>query len=93
MNLSTVSEDGIAVLPANAHQQAGRDDGRTLIDVLLAEQRRLTTVEKFSQRHDRDDLPPLDGHYRDLIPLSTPAHGNNLPSRSISTNAAVARPA
>jgi formate dehydrogenase iron-sulfur subunit len=59
----------------NAQHQAGLDDGRTLIDDLLAEQRRLTAVEKFSQRHDRDDLPPLDRHYRDLIPFSTPTPG------------------
>lgn len=58
-----------------AQQPTEPDNGRTLIDDLLAEQRRLTAVEKFSQRHDRDDLPPLDRHYRDLIPLSAPTPG------------------
>ncbi|HKS37464.1 MAG TPA: DmsC/YnfH family molybdoenzyme membrane anchor subunit [Verrucomicrobiae bacterium] len=70
-----ISDDAIAVLPVNTQPQAAPDNGRTLIDDLLAEQRRLTAVEKFSQRHDRDDLPPLDRHYRDLIPLATPTPG------------------
>src|SRR6266404_9664199 len=75
VNLSVISDDPIAVLWANAQQHAGPAGGRTLIDDLLAEQRRLTAVEKFSQRHDREDLPPPDRHYRDLLPLSAPTPG------------------
>lgn len=47
----------------------------TLIDELLAEQRRLTAVEKFSRLHDRHDGPLLESHYRDLIPLTAPRPG------------------
>jgi formate dehydrogenase iron-sulfur subunit len=47
----------------------------TLVDALLAEQRTLTAVEKFSQIHQREDGPLLAPHYRDLIPLSAPRPG------------------
>lgn len=59
----------------------GGDDDRdregviTLIDSLLAEQRRLTAVERFSQRHAASTGPALESHYRDLIPLSAPRPG------------------
>jgi formate dehydrogenase iron-sulfur subunit len=46
-----------------------------LIDALLAEQRELTAVERFSQKHERDVLPRQAGQYRDLIPFSKPAPG------------------
>jgi Fe-S-cluster-containing dehydrogenase component/DMSO reductase anchor subunit len=46
-----------------------------LIDALLAEQRELTAVERFSQKHERSLLPQLANHYRDLIPFSRPAPG------------------
>ncbi|HLP75646.1 MAG TPA: DmsC/YnfH family molybdoenzyme membrane anchor subunit, partial [Candidatus Paceibacterota bacterium] len=41
----------------------------------LAEQSRLTAVEKFSQRHCRDALPAQAKFYRDLIPLNKPKAG------------------
>lgn len=44
-----------------------------LIDELLAEQQRLTPVERFAKRHDRADLPAQARYYRDLIPSSLPA--------------------
>jgi formate dehydrogenase iron-sulfur subunit len=47
----------------------------TLVDMLLAEQRTLTAVEKFSQLHQRHQAPLLETHYRDLIPLSAPRPG------------------
>src|SRR5579863_2480399 len=47
----------------------------TLVDMLLAEQRTLTAVEKFSQLHQRHETPLLAPHYRDLIPLSAPRPG------------------
>jgi Fe-S-cluster-containing dehydrogenase component/DMSO reductase anchor subunit len=47
----------------------------TLADMLLAEQRTLTAVEKFSQLHQRHQAPLLAPHYRDLIPLSAPRPG------------------
>ena len=47
----------------------------TLIDQLLAEQQRLTAVEKFAQKHERADFPAQSRYYEDLIPLSRPAPG------------------
>ncbi len=47
----------------------------TLIDELLAEQRRLTAVEKFSRLHDRHEESSLERRYRDLIPLTKPRPG------------------
>jgi Fe-S-cluster-containing dehydrogenase component/DMSO reductase anchor subunit len=48
---------------------------RTLIDELLAEQQRLTAVERFSQRHEGGNVPAQERYYRDLIPLSRPTPG------------------
>ncbi len=48
---------------------------RTLIDELLAEQGRLTAVERFSRKHERGAAPSQARFYRDLIPLSKPAPG------------------
>jgi Fe-S-cluster-containing dehydrogenase component/DMSO reductase anchor subunit len=48
---------------------------RTVIDALLEEQQRLTAVERFSQRHDRGTVPTQARYYRDLIPQSKPAPG------------------
>ncbi|MDQ8192028.1 DmsC/YnfH family molybdoenzyme membrane anchor subunit [Roseibacillus persicicus] len=47
---------------------------RTLIDDLLADQRKLfTPVADFAEQHERE--PDLAGHYRNLIPLSKPGKG------------------
>jgi formate dehydrogenase iron-sulfur subunit len=46
-----------------------------LIDELLAEQQRLTAVERFAQKHDRDAIPAQAKYYRDLIPLTKPQAG------------------
>ena len=48
---------------------------RTVIDELLAEQQRMTAVQRFSQRHDRGVVPSQERYYRDLIPQSKPAPG------------------
>jgi formate dehydrogenase iron-sulfur subunit len=50
-------------------------EGRTLIDDLLAEQQLLTPVATFSRKHERHTLPAQAKYYRDLIPLSSPAPG------------------
>src|SRR5882757_676252 len=51
-------------------------DTRTLIDELIAEQRRLQTpVARFSEVHDRGTSPALESLYRDLIPLTAPRPG------------------
>lgn len=47
----------------------------TLVDTFLAEQRRLTAVERFAQRHAGARSPRLESHYRDLLPLSAPQPG------------------
>jgi formate dehydrogenase iron-sulfur subunit len=54
---------------------AGGDDVTTLIDQLLAEQRQLTAVERFSQKHADVSHPIQEKHYRELIPLSAPRPG------------------
>jgi Fe-S-cluster-containing dehydrogenase component/DMSO reductase anchor subunit len=48
---------------------------RSLIDVLLDEQRRLTAVERFARKHDAHERPAQEQFYRDLIPLTKPATG------------------
>ncbi|MGB8352548.1 MAG: DmsC/YnfH family molybdoenzyme membrane anchor subunit [Chthoniobacteraceae bacterium] len=48
---------------------------RTLIDDLLAEQQTLTAVERFARKHERHGLPAQARYYRDLIPLTKPAQG------------------
>jgi Fe-S-cluster-containing dehydrogenase component/DMSO reductase anchor subunit len=47
----------------------------TLIDELLAEQQRLTAVERFAQHHERGERPAQAKYYRDLIPLTQPQPG------------------
>src|ERR1700722_20730827 len=49
--------------------------GRTLIDDLLDEQQLLTPVAPFSRKHERQTLPAQAKYYSDLIPLSSPAPG------------------
>lgn len=44
----------------------------TLIDQLLAEQGTLTAVEEFARAHSSG---AASGHYRQLLPLTPPAHG------------------
>lgn len=48
---------------------------RTLIDELLDEQQSLTAVERFSKAHARDAGPIEQKIYRDLLPLNSPAPG------------------
>jgi len=50
-------------------------DAPTLIDELLREQRMLTAVAQFSQKHDRLSTPLQSRYYRDLIPLAHPGPG------------------
>lgn len=63
-------------LHPNADGQASKpsQELRTLVDDLIAEQAILQTpVARFAETHDR--LPDLTAHYRNLIPLSKPAAG------------------
>ena len=56
-------------------QNPATESVETLVDRFLAEQRQLTAVEKFSQRHADRSAPLLADHYRDLLPLSAPRPG------------------
>jgi len=47
----------------------------SLVDELLADQQRLTAVERFSRAHDAHAAPTQAQRYRDLIPLTAPALG------------------
>ena len=47
----------------------------TPIDHWLAEQADLTAVERFSQRHDAHTGPVQQRYYRDLLPATAPAPG------------------
>jgi formate dehydrogenase iron-sulfur subunit len=47
----------------------------SLLEELLADQRSLTAVEKFSRAHDGHALAPGANRYRDLIPLEKPQTG------------------
>lgn len=48
---------------------------KTLIDTLLAEQKELTAVERFAQRHADSDSPLQEPFYQDLIPIRKPKSG------------------
>ena len=47
----------------------------TLIDQLLSEQRTLTAVERFSQKHEDATAPIQSKYYQDLIPIRKPSTG------------------
>src|SRR5688572_24922818 len=51
------------------------ETSKTLIDELINEQRSLTAVSRFSQKHERAEIPLQSRYYRDLIPLSKPTGG------------------
>lgn len=54
---------------------AAVNETRTLIDELLAEQQRLTAVERFALRHDRNAIPAQAKLYRELLPARAPSRG------------------
>ncbi|MBN8248876.1 MAG: 4Fe-4S dicluster domain-containing protein, partial [Verrucomicrobia bacterium] len=60
--------------PDRSGSPAGPDLG-TFVDALIAEQRQLTAVERFSRRHEAHTGPAMAPHYRDLIPLTAPRPG------------------
>jgi formate dehydrogenase iron-sulfur subunit len=53
---------------------SSKDNG-TLIDELLAEQQRLTAVERFAQAHERGEFSEREKSYRRLLPATAPAPG------------------
>jgi formate dehydrogenase iron-sulfur subunit len=50
-------------------------DSRSLIDELLDEQRLVTAVTRFAQKHESAEVPLQGRYYRDLLPLSAPRPG------------------
>lgn len=46
-----------------------------LVSQFLELQQDLTAVERFSRRHEADELPPGERVYQDLIPLAKPGKG------------------
>jgi formate dehydrogenase iron-sulfur subunit len=51
------------------------EESRTLIDRLLDEQRLVTAVARFAQRHEDARSPLLERHYRALVPMDKPRPG------------------
>ena len=47
----------------------------SLIELLLEEQQQTTAVQKFAQRHERNELPLQARHYRELLPATPPGQG------------------
>jgi formate dehydrogenase iron-sulfur subunit len=54
---------------------APQSESRSIIDELLAEQRSMTAVERFGQKHETAGVPLQERFYRDLLPLSKPRTG------------------
>ncbi len=50
-------------------------DSGTLLEDLLAEQRDLTAVSRFSRKHESGRLPAQARYYRELLPLEKPRAG------------------
>jgi formate dehydrogenase iron-sulfur subunit len=71
----TMVSDASVLLPAPAAQKRVR---LPLVQKYLDEQKRLTAVERFSQRHEADALAPGARYYRDLLPLEKPGPGQQL---------------
>ena len=66
--------DASSVFPGSSQRR--REPRRLpLLEQYLREQQRLTAVERFSQRHERDALAPGKRYYQDLMPLERPGPG------------------
>jgi formate dehydrogenase iron-sulfur subunit len=58
-----------------AAHRASPPEPQTLIDELLAEQRSLSAVERFSRAQGRCEIPAKEKHYRSLLPAAAPQPG------------------
>ena len=73
---STVLKDRwLAPATPAADQDSGKGKRLPLIQQYIAEQQRLTAVEKFSQLHEAEQLPLQSRYYRALLPTSPPQDG------------------
>ncbi len=68
-DVSTISEP---IVVANG---AGAEPDSSLIERLLGEQQELTAVEQFARSYDRQRDAARDSRYRQLLPASPPASG------------------
>jgi formate dehydrogenase iron-sulfur subunit len=69
--------DASALFPGNSSRR--REPVRLpLVQQYLKDQQRLTAVERFSQRHDKEALGPGAKYYKDLLPLDKPGPGQQL---------------
>jgi Fe-S-cluster-containing dehydrogenase component/DMSO reductase anchor subunit len=71
-NSATRSPAVPALLQADARPAPRR---LPLLDQYLREQQELTAVERFAQRHADASSPTQERYYRDLLPTTTPAKG------------------
>jgi Fe-S-cluster-containing dehydrogenase component/DMSO reductase anchor subunit len=62
-------------MSADLLEYSPEGEGHTLIDDLLGEQQLLTPVARFSLKRELGNLPAQAKYYRDLIPFSLPAAG------------------
>lgn len=78
MNGRMAPTDTMEMKPAGAVDTAvavhGVEQGN-LIDLLLEEQRGLSAVERFSQKHEKATGHLQQPHYKDLIPIRKPSAG------------------
>jgi formate dehydrogenase iron-sulfur subunit len=72
MTTSTTRTPPVPVLQAEARPSPRR---LPLLDQYLREQQELTAVERFSQRHADASTPAQERYYRDLLPTTKPAKG------------------
>jgi len=69
--------DASALLPSSTARK--REPVRLpLVQQFLKDQQRLTAVERFSQRHDKEALAPGARYYKDLLPVERPGPGQQL---------------
>ena len=66
-----------AVLP-NGSARRREPHRLPLLQHFLKEQQRLTAVERFSQRHEENEVAPGARYYKDLLPLEKPGPGQQL---------------
>ncbi|WP_437528623.1 DmsC/YnfH family molybdoenzyme membrane anchor subunit [Sorangium sp. So ce726] len=74
MSVAKVSDTHFRLPIVNSAPKV-HDHNKSLLDSLLADQQKLTAVEKFSKMHEEHALPAQSKYYRDLIPLEKPKPG------------------
>src|SRR6478735_9310494 len=67
--------DASSVFPGSSPPRRREPLRLPLVQQYLRDQQRLTAVERFSQRHERDALAPGKRYYQDLMPLERPGPG------------------